>query len=294
MMLHASQKGAYWALCKPKVVALMLLSALVGMLLAPHALQHPQKILCGLLGIALASASGAVVNHLIDRRYDAAMQRTHRRPLPQNLITPKQALYFGALLLLQSMVVLILWVNVMAAWLTLGTMMGYAWVYTHWLKHATPQNIVIGGLSGALPPLLGWTCITPQWSAEPLLLVLLIFVWTPPHFWALAIDRIEDYRQANVPMLPITHGIAYTKQHITLYACLTVMVSYFPIMIGMFGMGYGLGMTLLNARFLSLSWRCQHSSSPHLPKKLFLHSIQYLMLSFFLMLCDHGWQVLHA
>lgn len=266
----------------------MLLSALVGMLLAPH--PNPWLVCYGLIGIALASASGAVVNHLVDRHYDAAMQRTHRRPIPQHRVTPKQAGVFAALLLTSSMAILYGCVNLTATWLTLATMIGYAWLYTHYLKHTTPQNIVIGGLSGALPPLLGWVCITATITPEPLLLVLLIFVWTPPHFWALAIDRLEDYKHAKLPMLPVTHGVAYTERQIILYTILTAMVSFIPIFTGMFGALYGWGMALLNIKLMWLAWQCPRSNDALRHRTLFYYSIQYLMGAFVLMLLDHFWR----
>lgn len=283
---HASMRD-YLELCKPKVVLLMLLTAIVGMCLAvPGAL--PLSPLCfGLLGIALCAGSAAAVNHLVDRRIDAVMARTQKRPVAQGKIPPQKAILFAALLGALGMVTLYLFVNTLTAILTFITLIGYAFIYTGYLKRATPQNIVIGGLAGAAPPLLGWTAITNQIAAEPLLLVLIIFTWTPPHFWALAIYRHEDYRAVNIPMLPVTHGIEFTKLNIVLYTVLLVVVTILPFVIGMSGWVYLLGAIGLGVRFFQWSWRLYQSEQPRVAMWTFRYSIVYLMMLFGILLADH-------
>lgn len=279
---------SYIELCKPKVVMLMLLSAIVGMILATHlnigTLPH---VFWGLAGIALAASAGAVVNHIIDQHFDSIMRRTQRRPLPQGTLPVRNAIVFA--IILASASILLMWylVNPLATILTIAAMLGYAFIYTMFLKHATPQNIVIGGLSGALPPLLGWVSITGQMSAQPWLLVLIIFAWTPPHFWALAIDRIEDYKKANIPMLPVTHGIAYTKLQILLYTILMALTTILPLIINMFGLIYLLAITLLNSLFIYQAWQLHQDLEHTNAKKLFWFSIKYLMWLFVAMIVDH-------
>ena len=225
--------NAYWELCKPRVVALMLLTALIGMLLAtPNAIPIPILVF-GMLGIALASGSAAAVNHILDRHIDSVMARTQRRPLPKGQLSTKQAASFAIVMGFSAILILHTFVNDLTALLTMLTLVGYAVVYTLFLKHATPQNIVIGGAAGAAPPLLGWVAVTNQVHANALLLVLIIYVWTPPHFWALAIHRYREYEKADVPMLPVTHGIPFTKVCITLYSILLLAVSVLPVATGM-------------------------------------------------------------
>lgn len=279
---------AYLELCKPRVVALMLLSAVVGMLLAsPAALPDWQLLIAGLVGIGLTAAAGAAVNHLVDRRYDEVMKRTHNRPIPQGQVPPQRAAVFAGILALLGALVLWRWVNLLTLYLSLAAMLGYALVYTVFLKHATPQNIVIGGLSGALPPLLGWVAVSGQLDPQAWLLVLIIFAWTPPHFWALAIHRQADYANAKIPMLPVTHGIPFTKLCIVLYTILMLLATYLPHLIGMSHGIYLLGVSILNIRFLIWSLRLKRTDDPKIAMQTFRFSITYLMGVFLLLLVDH-------
>jgi protoheme IX farnesyltransferase len=278
---------AYLELCKPKVVLLMLLTTLVGMQLAAPGLVAWPVLCWGLFGIACMGGAAAGINHLLDRQIDALMARTQRRPIAQGKITPRQAVIFVCVLACLGFAVLITQVNAVTAWLTLATLVGYAGVYTVFLKRATPQNIVIGGLAGAVPPLLGWTAVTGFISAESLLLVLIIFIWTPPHFWALAIYRREDYAKVNIPMLPVTHGVPYTKLHILLYTALLFAISLLPFVIGMSHWLYLLGAIVLGGRFLQWAWRLYQSDEPRVALQMFRFSIVYLMLLFMIMLLDH-------
>lgn len=275
----------YLKLCKPKVVLLMLLTAIVGMIITPKQYHKLDIASLGLIGITLLAASGAALNHIIDQSWDVKMQRTRHRPLVIGSITQKKALFFAGSLTIIGLIVMWLFTNKTAAILTLATTFGYAIIYTCWLKHASPQNIVIGGLSGALPPILGWSCLTGTLDAEPWLLVLIIFAWTPAHFWALAIDRIEDYKKAEIPMLPVTHGVGYTKLQVLLYSILTIITTYLPFTINMFGMIYLLGVSILNIYFLIRAVQCYSNTYP--AKRLFWLSIYYLMLMFAFMLIDH-------
>ena len=236
---------------KPKVVALLLLTAWVGMLLAPSTQSQPALVLIALLGIGLLSAAAAALNHVLDQNIDAKMARTQRRPLATGRVTSQQALTFALTLALVGFVVLYAWVNALTAWLTLASLFGYAGIYTMFLKRATPQNIVIGGLAGAMPPLLGWTSISGSLSAEPWLLVMIIFAWTPPHFWALAIHRRDDYAKVNMPMLPVTHGIEFTKTANLFYTLILTLVCLMPYLVGMSGVLYLVGSVLLNIGFIS-------------------------------------------
>lgn len=275
-----------FATTKPKVVALMLLTALVGALLAHPGWYQVPRILFALLGIALMAGSAASLNHLIDRKLDRRMGRTARRPLPMQQVSPAQVLMFA--LLLGATGFALLWglVNPLTAWLTFAALVGYALVYTAWLKHQTPQNIVIGGIAGAVPPLLGWTAVTAGVHAHPLLLVMIIFTWTPPHFWALAIARSDEYRRAGVPMLPVTHGKAFTARLSYLYTLLLMLVCLLPVWVGMSGVIYLIGTLLLNARFVQLAWRVLQRQSDARAMTMFLFSIKYLMLLFVLILTD--------
>lgn len=277
----------YLELCKPKVVLLMLLTAIVGMCLATPGAVPFSTIFYSLIGIGLTASSAATINHIVDKRIDAIMARTKRRPVAQGKVSPTNALVFALITGSLGVVVLTFWVNTLTAILTFATLIGYAGVYTGFLKRATPQNIVIGGLAGATPPLLGWTAVTGHLSAEPLLLVLIIFAWTPPHFWALAIYRIEDYKQAEIPMLPVTHGIAFTKLQILLYTILLLIVTILPFAIGMNGFVYLTGALLLGGRFMQWSWRLYKTNEPAIAMKTFRYSIVYLMWLFIFLLADH-------
>lgn len=286
LTLSASFKD-YMELCKPKVVLLMLLTALVGMCLALPGAIPLDLLVFGMLGIALCAGSAAAVNHVVDRHIDSQMLRTHQRPIAKGKIPPHKAILFAVVLGLVGMTVLFLFVNALTAWLTFFTLIGYAGIYTGYLKRATPQNIVIGGLAGAAPPLLGWTAVTGDLSAQALLLVLIIFTWTPPHFWALAIYRFEDYKRANIPMLPVTHGIKFTKLNILLYTILLIVVSALPYAIGMSGLLYFASAMFLGVRFLAWAIRLKYTAKERVAMQTFRYSIIYLMLLFVVLLVDH-------
>lgn len=277
----------YLELCKPKVVALMLLTVLVGMYLATPGFIPLTTVIAAVLGIGLCAASAAAINHLLDKRIDAIMARTKKRPIAHGRITVKQAFHFAALIGTTGIFVLSQFVNNLTAMLTFLTLIGYAGVYTGYLKRATPQNIVIGGLAGAAPPLLGWTAVTNQLDPEALLLVLIIFTWTPPHFWALAIYRFNDYKHAEIPMLPVTHGIRYTKLNILLYTILLLVVSVLPFAVGMSGLFYLSGALILGLRFLYWAIRLYKSEKNTVAMHTFRYSIVYLMLLFLFLLVDH-------
>jgi len=278
---------AYYELCKPRVVALMLLTAIVGMQLAsPHAIPY-QVLLFGTLGIALAASAAAVINHLADQHIDSLMTRTENRPLPSGRLSVWQALMFATILGSLGLLILAVFVNVLTAVLTLVTLIGYAGIYTFYLKHATPQNIVIGGASGAAPPLLGWTAVTGHFDPQALLLVLIIFVWTPPHFWALAIARYQDYAKAKVPMLPVTHGIPFTKLSILLYTLLLVLASLLPYITELSGMIYLVSVIILDIGFLYFAIQLYRHDSARIALQTFRYSIVYLMLLFIALLLDH-------
>lgn len=277
----------YLELCKPKVVALLLLTAVVGMCLATPGWVPWQALVFGTVGIGFVASAAAVVNHLIDHRIDAIMARTQRRPIVRGKVAPWQAITFAIFLGALGLGVLAALVNQLTAILSLVTLIGYAGIYTIYLKRATPQNIVIGGLAGAAPPLLGWTAVTGQFSAESLLLVLIIFVWTPPHFWALAIYRYEDYKNAEIPMLPVTHGIGFTKLSIVLYTLLLIVSSVMPTVIGMSGWIYALAALALGLRFLQWTIKLYLSDQPRVAMQTFRFSIVYLMILFIFLLIDH-------
>lgn len=276
----------YYELCKPRVIGLILLTAVVGMLLATDEIPW-NALLFGTIGIGLSASAGGVLNQLLERRIDAKMKRTHRRPIPAGQISPQNAAVFASLLALSGLAVLFFCVNKLTAYLTFATLIGYAFIYTVFLKRATPQNIVIGGLAGATPPLLGWTAVTNQVQAGILLLVLLIFTWTPPHFWSLAIARYEEYKEAEIPMLPVTHGIPFTKLCIFLYTVLMVVISILPFTINMSGWVYVIGALILGVVFLRRSYQLYKSTSKHVAMQTFYYSIFYLMLMFLLLLLDH-------
>lgn len=281
---------AYYELCKPRVVALMLITTVVGMLLATPGMVPWPILLFGNVGIGLTAAAGAVVNHLVDRRIDAVMRRTQGRPIPSGKVSPAIAMAFAASLAVVGLGLLLVFVNTLTAVLTFLSLVGYALIYTVFLKRATSQNIVIGGLAGAMPPLLGWTAVTGHLDYGGLLLVLIIFVWTPPHFWALAIYRVEEYAKAQIPMLPVTHGIAYTKLNILLYTLLLFAVSLLPFAVAMSGIVYLVGALLLGLGFLYWALRLKYSADPKIAMKTFSYSIIYLMLLFVVLLLDHYMQ----
>ncbi len=277
----------YLELCKPKVVALMILTVVIGMFLSTPGMVPADILLFGNLGIALCAGSAAVINHVVDRRIDTIMARTMKRPVATGKVDPVNAMLFALTIGVAGMTMLLTLVNPLTAWLTLASLLGYAVVYTLFLKRATPQNIVIGGIAGAAPPLLGWTAVTGEFHGNALLLVLIIFAWTPPHFWALAIHRKDEYAKADVPMLPVTHGEAYTKLHILLYTVVLLLVSLMPWMTGMSGMIYLIGATVLGLRFLYWAVALMRESRPHAAIKTFRFSITYLMLLFVILLADH-------
>ena len=311
--------GQYWQLTKPRVVALIVFTAIIGMLLAMFDARLPTgfasigalfrlafgadgavaelvappfstlwpRMLSGAIGIWMAAASAAAINHLLDQRIDALMARTSHRPLPSGSLQPRQVLVFAVLLGAASMAILVLLVNPLTAALTFASLIGYAIIYTGYLKRATPQNIVIGGLAGAAPPALGWVAITNQLHPYALLLVLIIFVWTPPHFWALAIFRREDYARAMVPMLPVSHGVEYTRWQILFYTVLLVLATMLPFIAGMSGVFYLGGAAVLGAVFLGYAIRLMRPPSELFAMQVFGYSIWYLMALFAFLLIDH-------
>ena len=279
----------YWALTKPRVVALIVFTAIIGMLLAiqPGDEWPWTRLLAGSVGIWLAAASAAAINHLLDQRIDKVMARTADRPLATGMLRPMQVLGFALALGIASMAILLVLVNAITALLTFASLIGYAFVYTGFLKRATPQNIVIGGLAGAAPPLLGWTAVTNEIHGYALLLVLIIFAWTPPHFWALAIHRKEEYAKVEVPMLPVTHGEKHTALHILLYTLILIAVTLLPFATGMSGPLYLLGAVVLGLGFLYWAVRLMSGKDPRVPMQTFWYSIIYLMALFLVMLLDH-------
>lgn len=277
----------YFELTKPKVVALILFTALVGMLLATPGMVPLPTLFFGLLGIGLCASAGAALNHVVDQRIDALMDRTRERPLPSGDLDARHAVVFAIGLAAVSMLVLVVFVNPLTAFLTFVAFIGYAVIYTMYLKRATPQNVVWGGIAGAMPPLLGWTAVTGEISVEGLLLALLVFVWTPPHFWALAIKRRDEYARADVPMLPVTHGLAYTKLQILIYSLLLFWVSLMPFMIHMSGPLYLVGALGLGLGFVYQSVRLLRSEGDALAMKTFGYSVLYLSVLFAFLLADH-------
>jgi protoheme IX farnesyltransferase len=277
----------YFELTKPRVVALIVFTALVGMFLAVPGVPPWRALVFGSLGIWLAAASAAAFNHLLDRRADALMARTAHRPLPTGHLTTTQVFAFALALGVLSMAILAGLVNVLTAVLTFASLIGYAVVYTVYLKRATPQNIVIGGAAGAAPPVLGWAAVTGEVHPYALLLFLIIFIWTPPHFWALAIFRREDYARAAVPMLPVTHGVEYTRWHVLLYTILLCVVTALPWLTGMTGPIYLGGAAVLGAGFLWYAIRLQNPPSERFAMEVFNYSVVYLMALFAFLLADH-------
>lgn len=277
----------YYALCKPKIVALIVFTAIVGMFLSSPGMVPLDALLFGTLGIGLAAASAAAINHVVDHRIDSVMARTLRRPLPKGKVTMQAAISFAFILAALSMVVLTYFVNVLTAVLTIVSLIGYGFVYSMYLKRATPQNIVIGGAAGAAPPVLGWTAVTGTLDPNSFILFLIIFAWTPPHFWALAIYRMDDYASVNIPMLPVTHGAAFTRLHILLYTIILCLITLLPYLVVMSGLFYLASAILLDVIFLFYVIRMQLDHSDRLAMQTFSYSIIYLMLLFAALLIDH-------
>ncbi|CEG58068.1 heme o synthase [Legionella fallonii] len=277
----------YVELCKPRVVLLMLLTVLVGMYLATPGWINLSLISFTLVGVGLCAGSAAAINHLVDRHIDSIMARTKKRPVAHGRVSVIQALWFALIMGALGLTILAVLVNQLTALLTFVTLIGYAGVYTGYLKRATSQNIVIGGLAGAAPPLLGWTAVTNHLDPQALLLVLIIFTWTPPHFWALAIYRFEEYQDAQIPMLPVTHGIQYTKLNVYLYTILLLVVSVLPFVVGMSGWLYLAGALGLGLRFLFWAHNLYHTEKPVVAMQTFRFSIVYLMSLFVFLLIDH-------
>ena len=277
----------YYELTKPKVVTLIVFTAVVGMFLAVPHWPGVSALLFGTLGIGLAASSAAVINHVLDARIDARMSRTHARPLPQGRLSAAQALTFAAILCAISMLMLTFLVNPLTAVLTFASLVGYAVIYTVYLKRSTPQNIVVGGAAGAAPPVLGWTAVTGEIHADALLLFLIVFVWTPPHFWSLAIARKDDYANVSIPMLPVTHGVSLTQLFILLYTILLVLITILPYSSGMSGLIYLVTAVTLGAIFLIYAIRLRKDTGTELPMRVFRYSINYLMILFAALLIDH-------
>jgi len=277
----------YYELCKPNVVLMMLITALVGSLLASKTLAPLSLIAFAMLGIGLCASSAAAINQIIDRKADANMNRTENRPIPQGEVSPINASIFAFILASLGAVILVIYVNTLTALLTLASLIGYAFVYTVYLKRATPQNIVIGGLAGAAPPLLGWTAVTNSVDPNSLLLVLIIFAWTPPHFWALAIHRREDYAKENIPMLPVTHGVQFTKLQIILYTIILILVSLLPFVVMMSGILYLISALILGVIFLYYAVRLYFDEANALAFPTFVYSIYYIFIIFAALLLDH-------
>ncbi|MFQ6004039.1 MAG: heme o synthase [Woeseia sp.] len=277
----------YYELTKPKVVLLIVFTAIVGMFLAVPDWPGVNALLFGTLGIGLAASSAAVINHVLDARIDAQMPRTQARPLPQGKLSDAQALAFAAVLCAVSMSMLWFLVNPLTAILTFASLIGYAIIYTVYLKRTTPQNIVVGGAAGAAPPVLGWTAVTGALHGDALLLFLIIFVWTPPHFWALAIAKKDEYAKVGIPMLPVTHGSGLTRLFILLYTMILVLISVLPYASGMSGLIYLVTALLLGSVFLSYALRLRKDTGTVLPMRVFRYSINYLMVLFAALLIDH-------
>ena len=274
-------------LTKPRVVALMLITAVIGMCMAVPGFVPWQPLVLGNIGIAFCAGAAAAINHVVDERIDQKMSRTTNRPVAQGRVSQSEAIVFAALLAILGAALLAVTVNVLTAVLTVASLVGYAFIYTMFLKRATPQNIVIGGLAGAAPPLLGWTAVTGEIHAHGLLLVLIIFAWTPPHFWALAIQRKEEYAAVGIPMLPVTHGNRFTALHILLYTILMFLITLLPYITLLSGWIYAVAATLLGLRFLYWSIEILREKNPDAPMATFKFSITYLMVLFIAMLADH-------
>ena len=279
---------SYYHLCKPNVVYMMLITSFIGSLLATNTSNfNPLLILISLIGIGLCAASAAAINQVVDQKVDANMSRTSERPIPQGEISSSNAISFAIVIGLIGYAILFRYVNALTAYLTIASLIGYAIIYTIFLKRATPQNIVIGGLAGAAPPLLGWSSITGNIDPNALLLVLIIFAWTPPHFWALAIHRKDEYAKENIPMLPVTHGISFTKLQIILYTIIMLLVSLFPYFVMMSGAFYLVSALVLGSIFLWYAFRLYGDDSNSLAMPTFQYSIYYIFLIFLALLIDH-------
>ncbi|MGY6630828.1 MAG: heme o synthase [Wenzhouxiangella sp.] len=282
--------GSFLGLCKLRVVSLIVFTAIVGMALAVPGMPSMAEFLRAIvasIGIGMAASSAAAINHLLDARADQVMARTRHRPLPSGQLSERQVLLFALGLALLSMIVLVVFVNALTAVLTFASLIGYAVIYTAWLKRATPQNIVIGGAAGAAPPVLGWAAMTNAVTFEPLLLFLIIFIWTPPHFWALAIFRRHDYAAANVPMMPVTHGVEFTRWQILFYSIILVLITLLPWLTGMSGPVYLAGATVLNIGFMGYAIALMKPRTEQLAMQMFNYSVLYLMALFAFLLVDH-------
>ncbi len=277
----------YYELCKPNVVLLMLLTSVIGMFMAVRGMVPIDVLIMGNLGIALCAGAAAAINHMLDFKADQQMARTVERPIAKGRIGPREAGIFALLLTLLGQAILLIFTNVLTAALTFASVIGYAFIYTLYLKRATPQNIVIGGLAGAAPPLLGWTAVTNEIHPHALLLVLIIFAWTPPHFWALAIYRKDEYAKVDIPMLPVTHGIEFTKLQVMLYTLLLFAASLMPFATGMSGGIYLLGAVILGVGYLYWSFMLWRGKETQFAMDSFKYSIIYLMALFVIMLADH-------
>lgn len=290
-MSELAAPSAHWRdyleMCKPRVVVLMLLCSIVGMCLATHGMIPIDLLINTTIGVALVAGSAAVVNHLADAHIDARMSRTSQRPVATGRVSVKEGIVFAAVTGISGVLLLYFAVNPLTAWLNFASWAGYGLIYTLYLKRATPQNIVIGGLFGAAPPLFGWTAVTNSVDAEGVLLVLIIFAWTPPHFWALALERKEEYRSVNIPMLPVTHGDAFTKLHILFYTIILVLVTILPYLIQMTGWFYLVGALALGGGFLYWAIVLIRNKNPRAPMETFRYSIVYLMALFGFLLADH-------
>lgn len=287
---HASWRD-YLELTKPKVVALLMLTAIIGMFLATPGMVPWDVLLLGSLGMGMAMGAAAAINHIVDQRIDTIMARTKNRPVATGLIDNKKALTFAAVLCVLSVLILDIFINRLTALLTFFGIVGYAVIYTMYLKRATPQNIVIGGLAGALPPLLGWTAVTNELHPHALLLVLIIFVWTPPHFWALAIHRRDEYAKAEIPMLPVTHGIEFTKVSVLLYTILLLVATWLPYLTGMSGLIYLVSATILGLIFIGYALKLKYVDDEITAMKTFGYSIVYLFALFISLLVDHYYMI---
>jgi protoheme IX farnesyltransferase len=288
---HASRFGQFYQLTKPRVVSLIVFTAVIGMFLAVPGMVPLQALVAGTLGIALTAGAAAAVNCLVEQRIDALMTRTRARPLPRGQVTSLQTLVFAGIVGGAGLTILYQWVNALTMWLTLATFIGYAIIYTVVLKPMTPQNIVIGGASGAMPPVLGWTAVTGEIAADALLLFLIIFAWTPPHFWALALYRKHDYARAGVPMLPVTHGDRFTRLHVLLYTVILAAVTLMPFVTRMSGVLYLAAVLVLDAVFLWYAVRIYIAYSDRLAQRTFRYSIFYLTALFAALLLDHYFRV---
>jgi len=286
-LLQSAVWRDFYELTKPKVVMLIVFTAIVGMILAVPGWPGIQPMVVGSLGVGLAASSAAVINHVLDARIDLQMSRTHNRPVAQGRLSDVQALTFAFILCALSMLLLWFIINPLTALLTFASLIGYAVIYTVFLKRATPQNIVIGGAAGAAPPVLGWTAVTGEIHVDAIILFLIIFMWTPPHFWALAIAKLEDYERVGIPMLPVTHGEEFTRQHILIYTILLVLVTIVPYLTGMSGLIYLVTALILGGRFLYWAIRMRRDPDKEIPMQVFRFSIAYLMYLFAALLIDH-------